>query len=116
MPSTHMHLHEPIWGRLQSSYDNVNAELFHIRRDPLHSECTVVFFGCDGLGYSRLIHRLSQDPTQFLETAPVVIPQLGTRRSDRQRLQRARTLSTHPYSSSFSQWLLAVIAAGGPGY
>eukprot|EP00965_Chrysotila_dentata_P240697 6203856-Pleurochrysis_carterae.AAC.5 len=73
MPSTHKHLQEPIWDRLQSSYDYLNAALLHIRHDPLHSEFTVVFSGCDGLNYSQLIHRLSQDPIQFLETDPGAI-------------------------------------------
>eukprot|EP00965_Chrysotila_dentata_P112978 3732399-Pleurochrysis_carterae.AAC.1 len=70
LPATHMQLHYPVWDRLQSSYDDVNAEL-------AHSSSSVLLIGCDGAGYSRLIHRRSQDPTQFLETTHIVIPQLG---------------------------------------
>eukprot|EP00965_Chrysotila_dentata_P087710 2896036-Pleurochrysis_carterae.AAC.1 len=72
-----MELHEPIWNRLQSSYDDVDAELDHIRKHEMHKHSAVLFIGCDGLGYSRLIHRLSQDPTQYLETTLIVVPQLG---------------------------------------
>eukprot|EP00965_Chrysotila_dentata_P230012 6197528-Pleurochrysis_carterae.AAC.2 len=97
-----MELHEPIWDRLQSTYDDVNAELDHIRKHDLHNYTALVFVGCDGSGYSRLIHRLSQEPTQFLETNPIFITQLGehphgsfhvlhlgwrTRRSNCQQLQ-----------------------------
>eukprot|EP00965_Chrysotila_dentata_P146132 4826387-Pleurochrysis_carterae.AAC.8 len=71
-----MELHEPIWDRLQSSYNDVNAELDHIRKHDLHKHAAVIFVGCDGLGYSRLIHSLSQDPTQILETSTIIIPQL----------------------------------------
>eukprot|EP00965_Chrysotila_dentata_P110333 3645040-Pleurochrysis_carterae.AAC.2 len=77
LPRTYMKLQIPIWDRLQSSYDEVNAELYHIRQSASRAEASVVFVGCDGLGYLRLIHRLSQDPRQFLETTPIVIPQLG---------------------------------------
>eukprot|EP00965_Chrysotila_dentata_P084441 2788370-Pleurochrysis_carterae.AAC.1 len=58
----------------QSSYDEVNAELLHICQHPFHMQSAVIFIGCDGLGHSRLIHRLSQDPTQFLETTPIIVP------------------------------------------
>eukprot|EP00965_Chrysotila_dentata_P073442 2425688-Pleurochrysis_carterae.AAC.1 len=52
LPRTHMYLHTPIWDRLQSSYDDVNAELETIRNHPTHRHSTVVFIGCDGAGYS----------------------------------------------------------------
>eukprot|EP00965_Chrysotila_dentata_P043790 1455884-Pleurochrysis_carterae.AAC.1 len=110
----HQH-HEPIWDRGQSSYDDVNAELLHIRRYSLHSKSTVDFIGCDGLRHSRLIHKLFHYPTQFLKTAPVVIHQLV--RAD----PNASAFNEHEHflrilSAGFSQWVLGIIAAGGPGY
>eukprot|EP00965_Chrysotila_dentata_P193869 6176011-Pleurochrysis_carterae.AAC.1 len=62
---------------MQSSSDDVNAELDHIRSHELHKESSKLFIGCYGLGYSRIIHRLSQDARDSFETPPVVIPQLG---------------------------------------
>eukprot|EP00965_Chrysotila_dentata_P031260 1040704-Pleurochrysis_carterae.AAC.1 len=61
---------------MQSSYDDVNAELDLMRHSAQHAQASIVFIGCDGLGYLRLIHRLSQDFRLFLESTPVVIPQL----------------------------------------
>eukprot|EP00965_Chrysotila_dentata_P190926 6174200-Pleurochrysis_carterae.AAC.7 len=41
LPPAHMELHAPIWDRLQSSYDDVNAELDHIRKHDLHKHAAV---------------------------------------------------------------------------
>ena len=77
LPPTHIHMHVPIWDRLQSSYDDVNAELDTIRRNEMHCSSSVIFVGCDGAGYSRLIHRLAQNPQLYFDTTPAIIPQLG---------------------------------------
>ena len=74
-PRTHLHLHPPIKDRLQSSYDDVNFELDLIRQ--FHRYSNIIFLGCDGLGYMRLIHRLAQDPQLYLMSTPIIIPQLG---------------------------------------
>jgi hypothetical protein len=63
--------------RLQSSYDDVNFELDLMRRSNYHRYSNCIQIGGDGLSYQRLIHRLAQDPQQYLYTTPVVIPRLG---------------------------------------
>eukprot|EP00965_Chrysotila_dentata_P250493 6209482-Pleurochrysis_carterae.AAC.1 len=70
LPPTHLVLHDPIWDKLQSSYDDVEAELKLIRKSPLHYHSSVLFIGCDGAGYSRMIHRLSHNPTCYFMTEP----------------------------------------------
>eukprot|EP00965_Chrysotila_dentata_P197100 6177989-Pleurochrysis_carterae.AAC.7 len=60
LPSTIMRLHEPIWDRLQSSYDDVEAKIEVICEHRMHKLSSVIFVGCDGAGYSRMIHKLSQ--------------------------------------------------------
>eukprot|EP00965_Chrysotila_dentata_P039681 1318684-Pleurochrysis_carterae.AAC.1 len=45
LPRTHMELHPPIWDKLQSSYDDVNAALETIRNHPTHRHSTVIFIG-----------------------------------------------------------------------
>lgn len=76
-PPTHFHWHDPIMDRLQSSYDDVNFELDLMRRSNYHRYSNCIQIGGDGLSYQRLIHRLAQDPQQYLYTTPVVIPRLG---------------------------------------
>eukprot|EP00965_Chrysotila_dentata_P119043 3935342-Pleurochrysis_carterae.AAC.3 len=72
-----MHLHDTIWDRLQSSYDDVEAELNLICQHELHSHSSVLYIGCDGAGYSRMIHKLSHYPTLYFMTELVIIPQLN---------------------------------------
>lgn len=76
-PPTAFHYHPPIFGRLQSSYEDVNFEMNTMRRSRFHKYADAVMLGGDGLSYMRLIHRLSQDPRRFLETKPIVIPRMG---------------------------------------
>ena len=76
-PRTKFHFHEPIFDRLQSSYDDVNFELDVMRGNIYHAHSDALMLGGDGLSYMRLIHRLSQDPRLFLETKPLVIPRMG---------------------------------------
>lgn len=76
-PPTFFHYHDPIFGRLQSSYEDVNFELNLIRLSPHHKYADAVMLGGDGLSFMRLIHRLSQDPRRYLESKPVVIPRMG---------------------------------------
>ena len=76
-PPTKFHYHDPIFDRLQSSYDDVNFELDLMRGSSFHKFSEGLMLGGDGLSFMRLIHRLSQDPRRFLETMPVVMPRLG---------------------------------------
>ena len=76
-PQTHFHYHDPIFDRLQSSYEDVNFELDLMRSSNWHKYSDCIMLGGDGLSYMRLIHRLAQNPGRFLRTTPVVIPRLG---------------------------------------
>lgn len=76
-PPTKFHYHDPIFDRLQSSYEDVNFELDLMRKSVYHRYSDCIQLGGDGLSYMRIIHRLSQDPRQYLETKPVIIPRLG---------------------------------------
>ena len=76
-PPTHYHYHDPIFGRLQSSYEDVNFEVKQMRTSSFHKHSDAIMLGGDGLSYMRLIHRLAQHPKLFLMTKPVLIPQLG---------------------------------------
>ena len=76
-PPTKFFYHPPIFDRLQSSYEDVNFELDVMRSSIFHRYSDALMLGGDGLSYMRLIHRLSQDPRQYLETKPVVMPRMG---------------------------------------
>ena len=76
-PKTYFEWHDPIWDRLQASYEDVNFELDLMRSHKYHMDAHCIQLGGDGLSYMRLIHRLSQDPRRFLQSTPVVIPRLG---------------------------------------
>ena len=76
-PPTYFHYQDPIFDRLQSSYEDVLFELNLIRRSPFHCFSDSIMVGGDGLSYMRLIHQLSLNPRLFLETKPVIIPRLG---------------------------------------
>jgi hypothetical protein len=76
-PPTRYVYHPPIWDRMQSSYEDVNFELDLMRTSIYHRYSDALLLGGDGLSYMRLIHRLAQDPRRYLETKPLVIPQLG---------------------------------------
>lgn len=76
-PPTKFFFHDPIWDRLQSSYEDVNFEVDTMRNHLFHKFSDALMIGGDGLSYMRLIHRLSQHPRRYLETMPVVMPRLG---------------------------------------
>ena len=76
-PQTKFFYHPPIFDRLQSSYEDVNFELHLMRSSIYHKYSDALMLGGDGLSYMRLIHRLSQDPRQYLDTKPVVMPRMG---------------------------------------
>ena len=76
-PPTYFHYHDPIFDRLQSSYEDVLFELNLIRRSRFHCYSDAIQIGGDGLSYMRLIHQLSLNPKLFLMTKPIIIPRLG---------------------------------------
>lgn len=78
-PPTIFQWHDPIFDRMQSSYDDVNFELDLMRSSNYHRYSHCIQIGGDGLSYMRLIHRLAQDPQRYVRTKPVIIPRLGAR-------------------------------------
>ena len=68
---------DPIEGRLQSSYEDVEFELDEMRRNPKHKHSWFVFVGGDGLAVNRINHTLARKPGLYLRTAPAVIPVQG---------------------------------------
>lgn len=72
----HIEYHSPpIWGKLQSSYDDVEAEL-KVMRDA-HPDKFILFVGGDGLSVMRLNHLLYKHPDQYLDLAPMIVPIQG---------------------------------------
>ena len=71
------YFHDPIEGRLQSSYEDVEAELNIFRQHPKHCHSNWIFVGGDGLSINRLNHCLARHPGKYIERTPVVIPVQG---------------------------------------
>ena len=76
-PPTKFHFHDPIFDRLQASYEDVNFEINHMRNSNYHKYSDAIQLGGDGLSYIRMLQRISQDPRKYLETKPIVIPRMG---------------------------------------
>mmetsp|Transcript_23882 Transcript_23882/g.77118 ORF Transcript_23882/g.77118 Transcript_23882/m.77118 type:complete len:447 (+) Transcript_23882:755-2095(+) len=72
-----LHYHPPIFGRLQSSYVDVEAELEVMRNNDKHKHSTFMFVGGDGLAINRINHSLARHPGKYLHTRPAVIPVQG---------------------------------------
>ena len=66
----------PIWGRLQSSHDDVRYEM-NKQRSVFASEAMVNIQGGDGLAIMRENQEIADDPDTFLDTSPAVVPMLG---------------------------------------
>ena len=71
----HLKYHPPMWGVLQGSYDDVEAELNRMRN--AHLDKRILFVGGDGLSILRINHLLKDHPDLYLDSAPMVIPVQG---------------------------------------
>ena len=71
----HFKYHEPIWGKLQSSYADVEAELNTMRNE--HLDKRILLVGGDGLSIIRMNHLLKQRPDLYIDSAPLIIPVQG---------------------------------------
>lgn len=67
--------HRPIYGRLQSSYDDVEFELNHVRNSQRNR--SFVFVAGDGLSLMRMNHLLSMNPDKYIFETPAVVPIQG---------------------------------------
>lgn len=65
----------PMWNVLQSSYEDVEAELNHMRSK--HLDKFILFVGGDGLSVIRMNHLLLKHPELYLDSAPLIIPVQG---------------------------------------
>ena len=68
----------PMFGRLQSSYDDVEYELTEITK--ACSDQQILFLAGDGLALMRLNHLLAAKPDLYIDQTPCVIPVQGARR------------------------------------
>jgi hypothetical protein len=75
-PPTHFEWKDPILDRLQSSYEDVNFEIDHIRKHAPEGTLAIQL-GMDGLSFQRTISRLAQSPRFYLRKFPIIIPRLG---------------------------------------
>ena len=73
----HLTYHIPMWGVLQSSYEDVEAELNTLRNR--HLDKRILFVGGDGLSILRINHLLQKYPDLYLDSAPMIIPIQGER-------------------------------------
>eukprot|EP00965_Chrysotila_dentata_P085203 2811053-Pleurochrysis_carterae.AAC.1 len=64
-----------MWGLLQSSYDDVEAELITLRNR--HLDKRFLFVGGDGLSIIRINHLIKDHPDIYLNSAPFIIPVQG---------------------------------------
>lgn len=71
----HLTYHLPMWGVLQSSYEDVEAELNTLRGR--HLDKRILFVGGDGLSILRINHLLQKYPDLYLDSAPMIIPIQG---------------------------------------
>jgi hypothetical protein len=73
----HFYYEDPVFDRLQGSYDDVREELRAFRRSPHHRGSMITFLGLDGLSCMRVNHLLRNEPDEFLYTSPACIPLQG---------------------------------------
>eukprot|EP00965_Chrysotila_dentata_P025721 854570-Pleurochrysis_carterae.AAC.1 len=111
LPATHMEQHKPIRDRLQSSYDDVNAELEHVRK---HTQKSTHFQQWCSLVAMVWVMRVRRALARCISRAAFG---MAVVRAD----PNVSAFNQHEHflrilTAGFSKWLLAVVAAGGPGY
>lgn len=71
----HKTYHEPLFGRLQSSYADVEYEMTEISK--ANASMVFLFLAGDGLSLMRVNHLLAAYPDKYIHQTPVVIPIQG---------------------------------------
>ena len=71
----HKEYQAPIFDRLQSSYEDVRAEMDAVR-DKFKSE-RITFLAGDGLSLMRINHILANEPDVYLDQSPAIVPIQG---------------------------------------
>ena len=74
---THITWRKPMFGRLQSSNDDVEHEIEVIRNHPAHCDSVLLLIGGDGLFEMRAEHALARHPNKYLFQCPMVLPIRG---------------------------------------
>jgi hypothetical protein len=91
----------PIWGALQSSYDDVELELRRMSgvpegpgkpRGPL-AEMQILFVAGDGLALMRLNHLLANKRDLYIDQTPLIIPIQGEPHAHTRACARAHSIS-----------------------
>ena len=70
-----MEYHPPMPYVLQSSYEDVEAELNVLRNR--HLDKLILFVGGDGLSINRVNHLLNIHPDTYLDSSPLIVPRMG---------------------------------------
>ena len=73
--TAHMIYHPPMPYVLQSSYEDVEAELNVLRNR--HLAAKILFIGGDGLSINRVNHLINQKPDFYLYQTPLIVPRMG---------------------------------------
>ena len=71
----HLQYHAPIFGRLQTSYDDVEFELNRMRNS--HLDKKILFVGGDGLSIIRILGLMKRNPALYVDSAPLIVPMQG---------------------------------------
>ena len=71
----YLEYHEPMPYVLQSSYEDVEAELNVMRGR--HLDKKILFVGGDGLSINRVNHLLNIYPDMYLDSSPLIVPRMG---------------------------------------
>jgi hypothetical protein len=66
---------DPIWNRLQSSYEDVSFEIETARK--ALPEAKIIFMAGDGLMLKRMDHLLANEPDNYIWSTPIIIPVQG---------------------------------------
>jgi hypothetical protein len=74
---SHITWRKPIFGRLQSSNDDVEAEIDIIRAHPAHCDSVLIMLGGDGLTEMRAEHAIARNPAKYLLQCPMLLPHRG---------------------------------------
>jgi hypothetical protein len=73
----HIMWRKPFFGRLQSSNEDVEAEMNGMREHEAHADSCLLLLGGDGLSEMRMEHALARDPRKWVFSLPMVLPIRG---------------------------------------
>ena len=105
----HLHYHPPIFGRLQTSYDDVEFELNTMRRS--HLDKKILFVGGDGLSIVRMLDLMKKNPALYVDSAPLIVPMQGEAPHGVYHVLHAGWRQFKPFIRRFAQLTLGLVVA-----